>query len=597
MQLAEYLFARLHQLGVRDVLGVPGDFNLALLDYVVPAGLNWIGNCNELNAGYGADGYARVLGLSAFVTTFGVGELSAINAVAGAFAERAPVVHIVGKPSTQLQAQRALTHHTFIDGDFEHFARMAKEVTVAQVDLCDPSTAADLIDHALQQCLLHSRPVYIQVPTDQLEVEVDDGRLKQPITTVMSNGISQEAESGMAKDALDRIYAANTVLFYIDGETRSMGIADEVQKLVRNTGLPAFTSAFGKGLVDETLPNCYGVYATEAGPVDHSDFFTQCELVLCFGPHFSNTNTYIRKTVPESTRTIFFTPKGIQFPDQKCRDISAAATKSIIHAIASEFTPSKLASPSLLEPLKPKSIRQDPTSNGSSAPLTQPDLYTAIQPLLRPGDVVLGETGTAAYQTREMKLPSGCTYFGATTWLSIGYMLPATLGAALARRALAADHTDADSPADSNTRCILFTGDGSLQMTVQEISTMIAQDLDIVIFVINNGGYTIERCLHGWRAHYNDIHNWRYDEAASFFGAPEGKRKGWKATTVGELQTVLEEPKVMEGKGVRVVEIVLDKEDASETLMRLTSRPPPKDVEMGEEDEARSRKRAREEDA
>ena len=159
VKLAEYLFQRLVQLGIGSVHGVPGDFNLTLLDYVEPAGLNWIGNANELNAGYAADGYARIKGISALVTTFGVGELSAINAIAGAYAERAAVVHIVGTPPRSTQDGRVKVHHTFADGNFTRFAEMAKHVTVAQASLRDPRSAPEQIDQILVQCLLHSRPV------------------------------------------------------------------------------------------------------------------------------------------------------------------------------------------------------------------------------------------------------------------------------------------------------------------------------------------------------------------------------------------------------------------------------------------------------
>lgn len=101
--LSQYLFKRLHEVGIRSVHGLPGDYNLVALDYLKPAGLHWVGNCNELNAGYAADGYARVNGVSAIITTFGVGELSAVNAIAGAYSEFVPVIHIVGYPTTAAQ--------------------------------------------------------------------------------------------------------------------------------------------------------------------------------------------------------------------------------------------------------------------------------------------------------------------------------------------------------------------------------------------------------------------------------------------------------------------------------------------------------------
>ncbi len=110
--IADYLFDRIYEAGATDIFGVPGDFNLPFLDNVIASDkLRWVGNTNELNAGYTADGYARERGFSAFVTTFGVGELSAVNATAGSFAEYAPVLHIVGAPSTALQDSKRRIHH------------------------------------------------------------------------------------------------------------------------------------------------------------------------------------------------------------------------------------------------------------------------------------------------------------------------------------------------------------------------------------------------------------------------------------------------------------------------------------------------------
>src|SRR5690242_18940427 len=128
-----------------------GDFNLDLLDYVEPSGLFWVGNANELNAGYAADGYSRIRGIGALVTTFGVGETSAINATSGALAERAPVVHIVRTPDRVTQNGRITVHHTFNDGNFRRFAQMHAHVIVALLSLSDPLTAPQEIDRVLQQ--------------------------------------------------------------------------------------------------------------------------------------------------------------------------------------------------------------------------------------------------------------------------------------------------------------------------------------------------------------------------------------------------------------------------------------------------------------
>ncbi len=144
--VGNYLLDRLAELGVNHLFGVPGDFNLQFLDDVLAhPDISWVGNANELNAGYAADGYARIRGVGALLTTYGVGELSAINATAGSYAENVPVIHIVGAPSLAAQNAHLRMHHTLGDGDFQHFVRMAAEVSAATAVL-QPATAASDID-------------------------------------------------------------------------------------------------------------------------------------------------------------------------------------------------------------------------------------------------------------------------------------------------------------------------------------------------------------------------------------------------------------------------------------------------------------------
>ena len=131
ISLATYIFSRLKQIGVDTVFGVPGDFNLAFLDHIdeVP-NLRWAGNANELNAAYAADGYSRIKGFAAICTTFGVGELSATNGIAGAYAEHVGLIHIVGSPTISAEHNKLLLHHTMADGKFDIFNKISRHITL-----------------------------------------------------------------------------------------------------------------------------------------------------------------------------------------------------------------------------------------------------------------------------------------------------------------------------------------------------------------------------------------------------------------------------------------------------------------------------------
>ena len=130
------------------------------LDYVEKEGLNWVGNANELNAAYAADGYARVKGMAAIVTTFGVGELSAVNGIAGSYSEYVPVVHIVGTPSTVSQSSGQLLHHTLGNGNFNVFAEMSAQISCSTAYLTNPETIAAQIDYTIRECYVKSRYLF-----------------------------------------------------------------------------------------------------------------------------------------------------------------------------------------------------------------------------------------------------------------------------------------------------------------------------------------------------------------------------------------------------------------------------------------------------
>jgi indolepyruvate decarboxylase len=141
MQIGAFLARRLTEAGVRHLFGVPGDFNLSFLEQIEQANhIEFVGNCNELNAAYAADGYARTSGIAALVTTFGVGDLGAISGIAGAYAENVPVVHITRTPPLHAVNSRALVHHTLVDGDYDNIGRCMSEFTVAQARISRPST-------------------------------------------------------------------------------------------------------------------------------------------------------------------------------------------------------------------------------------------------------------------------------------------------------------------------------------------------------------------------------------------------------------------------------------------------------------------------
>lgn len=567
IDLATYIFTRLHQLGIRSIHGVPGDFNLVALDYISPAGLTWVGNANELNAGYSADGYARIKGISALITAFGVGELSALNAIGGAFAERAAVVHIVGVPSTASQKAGLTMHHSFGDGDFGRYRRVYEGFSCAQVNLIDASTAAEMVDWVLRECLVQSRPVYIELPTDFVQAKVSAERLEQDIRLSLPVPENDEViENAAIEDLLRRLYAAKQPLIIVDGFAPRYGISEEADELVRITGFPTSTTPFGKGIVNETYPNFHGVYAGAAGKQVYMPWVNSCDLIVRIAPLNADTNTYGYTTLTNRNVTVEIGHVSIEICGALYRDLNI---KGFLQKLLSRLDTSRLPRlnpyPDLGNMLQ---IRDKLPAPQVDAPIDQDTFWLRVSHFFRPGDIVMTETGTPSSGGREFVLPPQTTMINSAIWLSIGYMLAACTGAAIAQAEQIASGTRPPS-----SRTILFEGDGSFQMSAQSVSDMIRNRANVIIFLINNDGYTIERYIHGMKAKHNWVQPWQYLESPWYFGAPRDDPDypvfTVRVATWGELGKVLENKQLMTGSGFNMVEVVMDVEDAPSSLKNL----------------------------
>ncbi|KAJ9656999.1 hypothetical protein H2198_004599 [Neophaeococcomyces mojaviensis] len=527
--LVQYLFRRLRQNGVHTMFGVPGDFTLKALDHLKPCGIKWIGNCNELNAGYAADGYARVNGLGALFTTYGVGELSAMNAVAGSYAEGVPVIHIVGLPQRSLMKQRAIVHHTLGDGRNTIFEEMSVHLLKNGSMIDQEKTAIEHIDSAIRNALYNSRPSYIALPCDMFAKEVLANPLQKAVETKELNGNGAEGHS-VANRLIEMISTAKQPLILVD---RSGGIdimRTNIDDFVRHTGIPTLTMPSGASMIDHTTPNYFGVHGGMVGQTDTSDYVAAADLVLAFGTMFSDTQTLGWKIVPSASKTVKFSNNCISFPED-----SATSTKinlrTLLPVLTQKLDPTRLAKPDTSSLGNFRTIKP-PEVSDHNAPLNQTSLYLHLNSYLRPHDTILLGNATPILGGRDFILPdTSCRVIASGMWFSIGHMLPAALGAALAQQ------RSPDTLPDHG-RAVLFDGDGSFQVTAQELSTIIHQRLNVTIFIINNDGYAYERLIHGLNESYNDIASWDYLSLPAAFGAAKALKAAKDAGEVYSIDTI-----------------------------------------------------------
>ncbi|KAI0969137.1 thiamine pyrophosphate enzyme [Xylaria arbuscula] len=548
VDVAEYLFTRLHQIGIRSIHGLPGDFNLVAIDYIPKVGLEWVGNCNELNAAYAADGYARVKGMGAIVTTFGVGELSAINGLAGAYSEMVPVVHIVGCPSTISQRSGMLLHHTLGNGDFNVFANMSAPISCVVSKLNDPAEIASQIDHALRECYLRTRPVYIMLPTDMVTKKVE-GELLDTEINLHEPANDEDKENYVVDVVLKYLHAAQKPVVLVDACAVRSRVVEEVHAFIDKTKLPVFVTPMGKSAIDETHSSFGGVYAGSASHPEIKTAVEDSDLVLSIGSLKSDFNTAGFSYRLSQLNTIDFhtdhcVVRYSEYPGVKMRGVLRKITERV------DTAQLKVQSP-------PKTFATaDDEFEGDDGPIKQAWFWPRISKFFREGDIIVSETGTANFGVWETVFPPNVTALNQTLWGSIGWAVGACQGAALAAK-----------DTGGKRRTILFEGDGSLQLTAQEISTMIRHDLDIILFVICNDGYTIERFIHGMDAAYNDVATWQYRDLGTVFGGSPLTVRSYAVHTPAELETLLADDEfAVNYHGLRLVELYMGREDAPRSL-------------------------------
>jgi TPP-dependent 2-oxoacid decarboxylase len=543
--VAGYLLSRLQEAGVISVFGVPGDYNLGILDGIAARpGLAWTGMATEQGAGYAADGYARLRGLGALVTTFGVGELSAINAIAGANAESVPVVHIVGTPSLAARRSGVPMHHNLPGRDFGHFARMAAEVTVAQADL-RPGTAAGEIDRVLAAGLRTSRPVYLAIPAD-----VAGAPVAAPARPQWSAGreidvapFTVAAFAGHARQVLGAASSASVLVGHL---ARRHGLTTRVNELAAAAGLPVAVLSMAKGDVPESGPHFAGLYAGAASAKRARRAVEDADVLITVGVTLADSVTGGGTHHLPEARRIDLAPGEARIGNVVYPGIGLRRSLAIVTAAvrASQAGPlGDLAGLPAVETAPPA---------GEGARLTQRQLWASLQNFLLPGDLVLADTGTAFFGAAGLTLPDGARLIGQPLWASIGWSLPAALGVSLAA---------------PDRRIVLVIGDGALQQTASELGPLLARGLAPVIIVLSNDGYAIERVIHNPGAGYHRIPVWDLTALPGAL-APDSALLAMRAASPRQLTGALCTAGARTGRPV-LIEAVLGPCDAPTLLQDL----------------------------
>ena len=488
MNTAEYLVKKLEELGINDFFGLPGDYNFNIL-YAIENNpkTNWIGCTNELNAGYAADGYARERGFGALVTTYGVGELSAMNAIAGSFAENVPVIHIVGAPTTKSIESRKLIHHNFQNPQPFAYENAFKNVCQTTAFL-NRDNAKIEIDRVLKIFVKERKPVYIAIPIDIAQMEISTKEVNY-------NWVSDsENLCNVVAKIKEKLASAQSPVILGDVLVKRFDAQSEYKNFVVKSRIPTTNFLMGTCLIDFDTPNYIGSYFGQYSNPLAKKMVDETDCLIAVGPVYSDLNSY-----------------GFDLSFKINSHIAIYGTHTYVDGIKYDNVKMSDVLESLIKNVKEREFNFEKKFNGYeliktfNKELTSEYIYPRLQEFFKENDILFAETGVIPQGIAQTRFPNDMSVNTQTLWGSIGWATPAAFGACIAK---------------PDSRVVLFTGEGSHQVSAMEIGTMLRYGVKPVVLVLNNNGYTIERMLSkSSEDSFNDIMSMNYSKFARSFDA------------------------------------------------------------------------------
>ncbi len=539
--VSDYLLQRLKSLGVDHVFGVPGDYILPFFKSLVASDVDHVAACNELNAGYAADGYARLRGLGAAAVTYGPGSFSIVNAVAGAMAESVPLVVISGGPTVAAYSSMPPMHH-LLPGRFDAALKIFKQVTAYAAILDDPEKATAHVDEALGVCLSLRKPVYLELPQD-----VQTFVCGKPPSRTFDRGIAGDPEATAAAVELlaGRVSGGGRTVILPGHEIQRARIEDRVIELVEKAGFPVASMFVGKADFLEQHPNCIGAYQGAGSDDMVREFVESADTVVFLGCVASDFNLGGFTARLRNDQVVHVLDNQVVARERVFRRVAIEdLVEGLLAAVPADA--GKAVDAPRHRFLHRSANRYQAVAGEA---LSNRRFYDRIAHFVTANDIVLADAGCAINATH-LQLPAGTRYIASCYWASIGMGFGAALGACFA--------------SEPGKRVVALEGDGSFQMTAQELSSMVRYGKNAVVFVVNNQGYTAERLIHD--GPFNDIAEWRYHRLPEAFGGVPGE----DVRTEDDLERALDRAGRHDGPGPLLIEVHLDPRDAS-TPFRLMS--------------------------
>jgi indolepyruvate decarboxylase len=534
MMIAEQLLHALAREGARQIFGIPGDFALPFFKVIEESGILPLRTLShEPGVGFAADAAARYQGgLGVAAITYGAGAFNIVNPVAGAYAEKSPLVVISGAPGRRESASGLSLHHQTrtIGSQFAVF----REITCDQAQLDDPQRAPADIARVLASCKRESRPVYIELPRDMVTVPCGE------VPPLADEPDDLPALAACVDETLERLAAASSPVMLVGVEVRRFGLEKEVGELALKLGLPVVTTLMGRGLMVDTATPPFGTYLGVAGDPALGEMVEHSDGLFMLGVILSDTNFGVSTRAIDFRRAIHAADGMVAMGYHTYAGVRLRAyVAALLARVAGRADVKPAARP------EPVVFRRGLVADDSL--ITPGAIATGINDLMaRHGKFPLacdiGDCLFTAFDIEQTKLVAPGYY------ATMGFGVPAGLGVQEA----------------SGERPIILVGDGAFQMTGWELGNCARYGWDPIVVVLNNCSWEMLRTFQP-ESKFNDLDDWHFADAASALGGV-----GMRVHTHRELAAALEAAAAQRGKFV-LIEAMLARGALSPTLERFVN--------------------------
>ena len=535
LSIGQYLIRRLSDYGIKHVFGLPGDYVLSFYSMLEHSPLDLVNCTREDCAGFAADAYARVNGMGAVCVTYGVGALSLANSIAGAYAEKSPVVLISGAPGIGERFNDPLLHHRVREWHTQ--LDVFEKLCAASCEIVDPATAFRDIDHLLDTAHGQKRPVYLELPRDIVGVVPDQIR---PYNRIVPRS-DPDSLSEAVKEAVARIERAQRPVIIAGIELHRYGLQAETVSLAEASGIPIAATMLAKSVVSEVHPLYIGLYEGGMGRREVTEFVEESDCLILLGTILTDIDLGIFTANLNDGNSIFAGSDGLRISHHHFHNV---LLEDFVRCLAA-------AKPrGMQRPLPPgPTAAHGPFVLEPAAPITISRLVRRLDESLDDRTIVVADVGDALFASSELVIRGQTEFLSPAYYTSMGFAVPAALGAQLARPDL---------------KVIALVGDGAFQMTGMELSTIVRRGLAVTVIVLDNRGYGTERLL--LEGSFNDINPWQYQLLPQVLGGGTG----CEVRTEGEFDAAITRA-LADTSGMNIIRVHIGIDDRSPTLDRLAA--------------------------